>query len=375
MLQTAPSLSIYNNNTIDGVEEQDQKQNGLLGEEHTINNIKSLNIREKIDEENLGSGDFSFVKQNMDLIKEEGDNFNGDEMEKLGTEENETPASPSMYLASGLGICHDFDSFKEDREDDEEYYIELLQEHPNHPLILKKYAQLLQRKGDLQQAEEYYFRATKADPGDGEIMSQYAMLVWELHGDQERASAYFELAAQTAPKDSNVLAAYAKFLWEIDDDGDENSIHPDHVQENQQKSFLLHPGDRNGVGIDGLAGGNNGPIFDAGAPIDNAEVENYYRRMIEEDPSNSLFLKKYAQFLYQSKCDLQGAEEYYSRALLAYPNDGEMLSQYATLLWELYHDQKQTLIYMERAIEASPGDSNILAAYARFLWTIDDGDF
>ncbi|KMS95614.1 hypothetical protein BVRB_006620 [Beta vulgaris subsp. vulgaris] len=360
MLESAPSFTIYANKKEGDVEDEEKEE------------------RENVDKiygEIMGSGEFSFAKPDLDLINEEGDNDVLSEsvvgFEKLGTDEQEVrPGSPLMYLATGLGI-------KEEREYNEDYYRELLQEYPNHPLILKKYAQLLQNKGDLEGAEEYYFRATKADPGDGETLSQYAILVWELHRDQERALKYFELSAQTASKDSNVLAAYAKFLWEIDDEEDDYSytIHPDHGQEDLQEPIHLYPADGITVGIDGLAGGNDIPMSEAGVPLNSADAEEYYRRMTEEDPSDPSYLKKYAQFLYQSKRDLQGAEEIYARVVLAYPQDGEILSQYATLLWELYHDPKRTLSYMEEAIKAAPEDSNILAAYARFLWIIDDDEF
>lgn len=43
---------------------------------------------------------------------------------------------------------------------------------------------------------------------------------------------------------------------------------------------------------DFLLGGSNGSSC-------GSEVEEYYKRMIEENPCNSLFLKNYAQFLYQ----------------------------------------------------------------------------
>ncbi|XP_057547922.1 uncharacterized protein LOC130826318 [Amaranthus tricolor] len=345
MLETAPSLSIYAKNTIDGVEDPN---NGLEEQpKHVIN------------------GDFSFVKEDhLDLVNKEQDYDDLGHPEKFrGSQVGEEPASPPMFLATGLGINDVPQDFTIEKADCEDYYMDLLEEYPNHPLVLKYYAQFLQRKGDLQGAEDYYFRAMKVEPTDGEILSQYALLVWELHHDQERASAFFELAAQTAPKDSNVLAAYAKFLWEIDDDGDDYSNHPDHVEGGLHKINHLHPISEIGVDIDGA---------EAEDPKNEADIEDYYKRMTEENPSDPLYLRKYAQFLYKTKGDLKGAEEYYSRVIVAYPQDGEILLEYAALLWELYHDQKTTLAYYERAIEAGPGDSDILAAYARFLWTIDD---
>ncbi|KAB2022746.1 hypothetical protein ES319_D07G232400v1 [Gossypium barbadense] len=129
----------------------------------------------------------------------------------------------------------------------------------------------------------------------------------------------------------------------------------------------------------GWGGGGGGGEFNSGGKNgdggDNHEVEEYYKRMVEENPGNPLFLGNYAQFLYQSKRDLQGAEEYYSRAILVDPKDGETLSQYAKLVWELHRDEERASSYFERAVQVSPQDSHVHAAYASFLWeTEEDGD-
>ncbi|XVE77984.1 hypothetical protein DITRI_Ditri13aG0107800 [Diplodiscus trichospermus] len=133
--------------------------------------------------------------------------------------------------------------------------------------------------------------------------------------------------------------------------------------------------DGGGSGGHGGRGGESNPAGSGGDGGDNHEAEEYYKRMVEENPGNSLFLGNYAKFLYQTKRDLQGAEEYYSRAILADPKDGETVSQYAKLVWELHHDQERASGYFERAVQASPQDSHVHAAYASFLWeTEEDGD-
>lgn len=202
MLESAPSFTIYANKKEGDVEDEEKEERENI---------------DKIDGEIMGSGEFSFAKPDLDLIKEEGDNDVLREsvvgLEKLGTDEQEVrPGSPLMYLATGLGI-------KEEREYNEDYYRELLQEYPNHPLILK----------------------------------------------------------------NNVLAAYAKFLWEIDDEEDDYSytIHPDHGQEDLQEPIHLYPADGITVGIDGLAGGNDIPMSEAGVPLNSADAEEYYRRMTD----------------------------------------------------------------------------------------------
>ncbi|KAK6937727.1 hypothetical protein RJ641_031235, partial [Dillenia turbinata] len=105
---------------------------------------------------------------------------------------------------------------------------------------------------------------------------------------------------------------------------------------------------------------------------DGHDLEEYYRRTVEENPGNPLLLRNYAQFLRQSKQDLEGAEEFYSRAILVDPQDGEILSQYARLVWELHHDQDRASSYFERAVQAAPNDSHVHAAYANFLWETED---
>lgn len=59
------------------------------------------------------------------------------------------------------------------------------------------------------------------------------------------------------------------------------------------------------LGFEGGAGGRGGGELNSlgggsGDGGENQGVEEYYRRMVEENPGNSLFLGNYAQFLYQA---------------------------------------------------------------------------
>ncbi|KAF0927914.1 hypothetical protein E2562_036891 [Oryza meyeriana var. granulata] len=134
----------------------------------------------------------------------------------------------------------------------------------------------------------------------------------------------------------------------------------------------------NGGGIDGCDDGGGGAGGSYLVTSDNggnrSDIEMHYKKMIEEDPCNGLFLTNYAQFLYQIKGDHRRAEEYYSRAILADPNDGELLSEYAKLVWDVHRDEERASSYFERAAKASPQNSHVLAAHAAFLWDTDDGD-
>ncbi|CAL5068837.1 unnamed protein product [Urochloa decumbens] len=105
-----------------------------------------------------------------------------------------------------------------------------------------------------------------------------------------------------------------------------------------------------------------------------AALDAQYKRMVDEQPGNALFLRNYAQFLHEVKGDPRRAEEYYSRAMLADPGDGEIMSQYAKLVWEVYRDQERCLGYFQKSVQAAPQNSHVLAAYASFLWEQDDDD-
>lgn len=132
-----------------------------------------------------------------------------------------------------------------------------------------------------------------------------------------------------------------------------------------------------GLGIDRIGPGffNTGNFRSgSGNREESSEIENYYKRMVDENPSNPLILSNYAQFLYQKKRDSERAEEYYSRAILADPDDSEVVSQYAKLVWELYKDKERATSYFDRAVQTTPSNSHVLATYASFLWEANDDD-
>lgn len=166
---------------------------------------------------------------------------------------------------------------------------------------------------------------------------------------------------------------------EVSSVGDVNMIERFNFEENKERvrqEMYLAIG-IGGGGDRGCDGGSRGgwdsnSSDDGGDGGDNQGVEEYYKKMVEESPNNSLFLRNYAQFLYQKRGDLERAEEFYARAILADPRDGEILSQYAKLVWELHRDQPRASTYFERAVHASPEDSHVQAAYASFLWETDE---
>ncbi|XP_058745739.1 uncharacterized protein LOC131618559 [Vicia villosa] len=368
-LRSAPSFEIYNKSHHH--EDHDYNNN--------INDPEQVLRRTALSLETIGSDEFTFERGNMDLIEETENEVENDwstEIQNLNIDDDEDvqPSTPPMYLATGLGVDGGevavsgnndmlFVPSLQESEDLQEYYKKMVHEYPSHPLILKKYAHFLQGKGELQDAEEYFHRATEADPNDGEILMHYAKLVWENHHDRDRASVYFERAAQTSPQDSDVLAAYVSFLWETEDDENEDGdCQTQNDMEKQENVPVKTSKEENGV--------ENLTTTNFNEDSNDAD----YLKLIDENPKNPLFLKKYAQFLFQTKKDLEAAEGYYSRAVSADPSNGETISEYAKLHWELHHDQEKALSLFEQAVQATPEDSNVLAAYTCFLWETEGGE-
>ncbi|KAF8704154.1 hypothetical protein HU200_031647 [Digitaria exilis] len=100
-----------------------------------------------------------------------------------------------------------------------------------------------------------------------------------------------------------------------------------------------------------------------------AALDAQYKRMVDEQPGNALFLRNYAQFLHEVKGDARRAEEYYSRAMLADPADGEMMSQYARLVWEVYRDQERCLGYFQKSVQAAPQNRKLMEIIGTCVWT------
>ena len=68
--------------------------------------------------------------------------------------------------------------------------------------------------------------------------------------------------------------------------------------------LLSADGGGGGAGFGGSDGGGGSNLVASGNGGDRSGIEMHYKKMIEEDPCNGLFLRNYAQFLYQASSSL-----------------------------------------------------------------------
>lgn len=125
--------------------------------------------------------------------------------------------------------------------------------------------------------------------------------------------------------------------------------------------------------IHGGGKGRSGGRSDGGdGDGENDSTDVHYRKMIEANPGNGIFLSNYAKFLKEVRKDYKKAEEYCGRAILTNPNDGNVLAMYAELVWTVHKDSSRAETYFNQAVAAAPEDCYVQASYARFLWDAEE---
>lgn len=240
VLQSIPSLSVYNPKRQYGDDDDEEEESGEEAEEQRSENssfdnsmafMNNMGLQEKyyVPIENLNIPSKMHLARGLGVITGDGE-----------------------YGSGGNGGYNEYKpvTFGDDGGDGAsmaEHYKKMVEANPGNPMILRNYAEFLHKvnlksfiftgcsimlcsqfslltfhqSNDLGGAEEYYSRAILVDPRDGEVLSQYAQLIWELHRDEVRASSYFQRAVQASPEDSHVHAAYASFLWDTEKEEDD----------------------------------------------------------------------------------------------------------------------------------------------------------
>lgn len=98
---------------------------------------------------------------------------------------------------------------------------------------------------------------------------------------------------------------------------------------------------------------------------DSERADRFYKLAVQADPTNSMLLSFYANFLSRAVPDR--AEKYYQLALRADPSDPYVLRQYAGFLFGTRKSPDKAEEVFVRALEECPTDEFILEEYEDFL--------
>jgi hypothetical protein len=107
------------------------------------------------------------------------------------------------------------------------------------------------------------------------------------------------------------------------------------------------------------------------ACFDRTDLE--YQHALSKDPSNSLLLANYGQFLYVVRHDHDRAEGYFHQAMQADPLDSAILGRFASFLWLGRGNRWAAERAYKAAMAADPDSSFPASNYAHFLWHVGDG--
>lgn len=102
---------------------------------------------------------------------------------------------------------------------------------------------------------------------------------------------------------------------------------------------------------------------------DYLRTDLLYQLTLSREPSSSLLLCNYAQFLHLVAHDYDRAEECFKRAVQIMPPDAESLNQYASFLWTVRRDLSGAEERFLQALSVEPENSYYASRYANFLWS------
>lgn len=302
-------------------------------------------------------------------------------------------------------------------------YLSALQDAPNNPKLLGRYAQFLATgRRDHDGAEHYFNRAIDADPQDGEVLRafaafltetrrdfdraedcyrlalradfddtvtlcDYATFLWKARGDLQAAGECFQVAVDGAPRDSRALSLYARFLNDVERNEDAAyallklavaSTRTDPAPAVELAHFLASSRNepekaeatfRHAIRVapDSAETLSVAAAFFAEALGKTDEAETIFEQAIAADPDEPMVLRRFAIFKARYRNDAPGAERLLTQAVEADPGNADTALAYARFLEETKRDADGADEYFRRAVHLDPRDAGALCAHAKFL--------
>ncbi len=277
---------------------------------------------------------------------------------------------------------------RRDHDGAEHYFNRAIDADPQDSEVLRYFAQFLTRvRRDADRAEDCYRLALRVDFEDTETLCSYADFLWKVRGDNQAAGECFQLAVDGSPRHAQAIAAYAEFLRVVEQKDDAAfallklataSTKTDPAPAVKLAQFVAEKrGDLNKAeaifsqAID-IAPDSAETIAAAATFLANSankvdEAENLFNQAIAVDADAPEILRAFAEFQCIHRKDHDSAEALLQRAINADPGDAKTALAFAQFQEEERRDLNAADEYYRRAVHLDPRDADVLASHARFL--------
>ncbi len=277
---------------------------------------------------------------------------------------------------------------RRDHDGAEHYFNRAIDADPQDSEALRYFAQFLTRvRRDADRAEDCYRLALRVDFEDTETLCSYADFLWKVRGDNQAAGECFQLAVDGSPRHAQAIAAYAEFLRVVEQKDDAAfallklataSTKTDPAPAVKLAQFVAEKrGDLNKAeaifrqAID-IAPDSAETIAAAATFLANSankvdEAENLFNQAIAVDADAPEILRAFAEFQCIHRKDHDSAEALLQRAINADPGDAKTALAFAQFQEEERRDLNAADEYYRRAVHLDPRDADVLASHARFL--------
>ncbi len=277
---------------------------------------------------------------------------------------------------------------RRDHDGAEHYFNRAIDADPQDTEALRYFAQFLtQVRRDADRAEDCYRLALRVDFEDTETLCSYADFLWKMRGDNQAAGECFQLAVDGSPRHAQAIAAYAEFLQTVEHKDDAAfallklataSTKTDPAPAIKLAQFVSEKrGDlkkaeaifRQAIDIapDSAETVAAAAVFMADSAGNADEAETLFNRAVAVDADAPDILRAFAAFKCLHRKDYDSAEDLLQRAISADPGDAKTALAFAQFQEEERHDLNAADEYYRRAVHLDPRDAGILAAHARFL--------
>ncbi len=292
-----------------------------------------------------------------DIYRRKGDLKRCNEELKIVFSNHNLDAEPKVRVLTGyISMLKS----KEEKEDALNLSRLLVETHPDDARSMVIYADLLARNGEKENARDVYVKASKLDPSIYEIWAAILQLDGELN-QIDSLMVHSDQALEVFPNQG--------LLWYSN--GTANLIKKNYSRaiESFEECLNLttdHPD---------LVRAVNAQLGDAyNAKGDHGKSDEYYEKVLKEDPDNDHVLNNYSYFLSMRKENLDKALSMSTRLVGKHQNNATYLDTHA---WVLYvrKEYNEARKFLEKAIlDTANVNGTIIEHYGDVLFKLGQKD-